>query len=117
MDVYFKTSLFFIPLCYADRPDSPRGICGLVLGIPAFQTQLSHNFSLTSRAPLTLNPQNVLLMTVSSHDISFAIDKRPMCPQVTQKYIVQMEMKESQNKYECLGTEPTCEFNYTVCLK
>lgn len=64
-----------------------------------------------------LNPQNVLLMTVSKHGISFATDKRPICPQVTQKYIIQMEMKERQNKYECLETEPTCEFKHTGCLK
>lgn len=79
MDVYFKTSLFFIPLCCADSPGYPQGICGLVLGTPAFQIQLSPSFSLKSRAPLILNTQNVPLMTISSHGISFATDKRPIC--------------------------------------
>lgn len=39
-------------LCWAGSPDCPRGICGLVLGVPASQTRLSHRFSLQSRAPL-----------------------------------------------------------------
>lgn len=86
-----------------------------VYQLPKHSSATVSHFSPGHHSP-ALNSQNTVLMTVFSHGISFAIEERPIRPQATQKDIAQMAMKESQNKYECLGTEPTHEFKTTVCL-
>lgn len=88
MNVYFKISLFFTFRCWADSPGCPRGLCGLALSALAFQTQLSHNFSLLFRPPLTSPefPTCSFDDCISSHSISFVTVKTYMSTSNTEIY-------------------------------